>query len=270
MAELREEGSKNAIRSIAIEIQDVFKTFPGSPSAVFAGIDLKIPEGEIAYLLGPSGSGKSVMLKHIVGLMRPDRGVVRIFGKHIPYDSSRRLNELRKRFGVLFQGAALFDNMTVFQNVAFPLMAHRKHLSSEEIRDKVLSKLEAVGLSGEASIGKYPNELSGGMRKRVALARAIILEPQILLYDEPTTGLDPINRTMVEDLIIRTNHAYRLTSLVITHDVFGALFGADKIAFLYQGKIVFWGTSKEFERSTQPMIQKYLQAEERHRTEARA
>ncbi|MEW6056533.1 MAG: ATP-binding cassette domain-containing protein [Bdellovibrionota bacterium] len=233
-------------------------------------MSLQIPRGEITFILGPSGVGKSVLLKHILGLLKPDSGEVRIFNEPIPYHDPQQLNEMRKNFGMLFQYAALFDDFTVFQNVAFPLVEHRRNMPLSEVRAKVAQTLRAVGLDPDQTMDKLPNELSGGMKKRVGLARAIVLEPEILLYDEPTTGLDPMTRAMVDDLIVETNSKFGLTSLVISHDIPSALYSADHIGFLYEGKIVFWGKPDEFRKCDHPMVQGFLKSEERHRKEMHA
>ncbi|MBI3555353.1 MAG: ABC transporter ATP-binding protein [Deltaproteobacteria bacterium] len=248
-------------------LRDVHKSFGHGRYQVFKGVNLDVKRGEITFVLGPSGVGKSVMLKHILGLLKPDAGDVLIFGKPIPYDNASALNEMRKHFGMLFQYAALFDDMTVFQNVAFPLVEHRRSMTHAEMRLKVSEKLLAVGLDPEQSLDKFPSELSGGMKKRVGLARAIVLEPQILLYDEPTTGLDPVTRAMVDDLIVDTNKNFGLTSVVISHDIPSALYSADHIAFLFGGQIVFYGTTAGFRECQHPMVQNFLQSEERHRKE---
>ncbi len=253
----------------AIVLRNVHKSFGGGRYKVFKGVNLDVKRGEITFVLGPSGVGKSVMLKHILGLLKPDSGEVLIFGKPIPYENPSALNEMRKHFGMLFQYAALFDDMTVYQNVAFPLVEHRK-MTREEMRLKVSEKLLAVGLDPEQSMDKFPSELSGGMKKRVGLARAIVLEPEILLYDEPTTGLDPVTRAMVDDLIVDTNEKFGLTSVVISHDIPSALYSADHIAFLYDGQIVFYGTTDEFRKCEHPVVQNFLQCEERHRKEMNA
>lgn len=250
----------------AIDVRDIHKRF-SKRYEVFKGVSLQIPKGKITFVLGPSGVGKSVLLKHMLGLLKPDSGEVLIKGIPIPYKNSEALNDLRKSFGMLFQYAALFDDMTVYENVAFPLVEHRRKMSKEEILKKVTEKLEAVGLKPSETLDKYPNELSGGMKKRVGLARAIVLEPQILLYDEPTTGLDPVTRSMVDDLIVNTNTKFGLTSVVISHDIPSALYSADHIAFLSDGKIVFWGTPEEFKKTEHPVAKAFLQAEERHRKE---
>lgn len=252
---------------LAVELRDVEKSFNEGRYHVFKGVNLKVPKGKITFVLGPSGVGKSVMLKHILGLLKPDKGEVLIFGKPIPYKNGHELNELRKSFGMLFQYAALFDDMTVFQNVAFPLVEHRRAMTVEEMKTKVAEKLKAVGLDPGQTMDKLPSELSGGMKKRVGLARAIVLEPAILLYDEPTTGLDPVTRAMVDDLISETNKKFGLTSIVISHDIPSALYSADVIAFLCDGKIVFNGTPAEFRKCDHPMARMFLESEERHRKE---
>jgi phospholipid/cholesterol/gamma-HCH transport system ATP-binding protein len=256
--------------AVAIDVRDIHKSFRGGRYRVFKGLSLQIKRGSITFVLGPSGVGKSVLLKHIVGLLRPDSGDVLIFGQPIPYKNAKALNEMRKNFGLLFQNAALFDDFTVFQNVAFPLVEHRRGMSRDEMRALVAEKLRAVGLDPEQAMDKLPSELSGGMRKRVGLARAIVLEPEILLYDEPTTGLDPITRTTVDDLIVETNRKFGLTSVIISHDLPSALYSADCIAFLYDGRIVFYGTADDFRRSEHSVVRAFLLAEERHRKEMHA
>jgi phospholipid/cholesterol/gamma-HCH transport system ATP-binding protein len=247
----------------AIRITGLTKRFPGSREPVFSGIDLAIPAGHITFLLGPSGAGKSVLLKHIVGLMKPDRGSIDVFGSRVPYGRPSQLNEMRKHFGLLFQNGALFDSLSVYDNVAFPLRMHKNVASRSMIRSKVETALCAVDLNPKNDGPKFPAELSGGMRKRVALARAIVLEPEILLYDEPTTGLDPLTRSTVEELIVATNKKYRLTSLVISHDVVAAMYLADQIAFLCSSKIVFFGTPYEFGQSKHPVIMDFVNTERR-------
>lgn len=254
----------------AVDIRDIHKSFGGGRYKVFTGLSFCVPKGSITFVLGPSGVGKSVMLKHILGLLKPDSGEVSIFGQLIPYDNSHDLNALRRHFGMLFQNAALFDDMTVGENVGFPLVEHRRDMTHADVRKRVSEKLAAVGLNPEQTIDKYPNELSGGMRKRVGLARAIVLEPEIMLYDEPTTGLDPMTRATVDDLIVETNRKFGLTSIVISHDIPSALYSADYIGFLYDGKIAFFGTPAEFRKSDHPMIQGFLKSEERHRKEMHA
>ena len=243
-----------------IRLKDVTKSFRDGRDQVLKGVSVDFPEGKLTYILGGSGAGKSVTLKHILGLIRPDSGTVEVAGRDLANLSSRELVEHRQLFGMLFQNSALFDDFTIFENVAFPLREHT-NFSEEEIEDKVIASLKSLGMNG--GYDKFPNELSGGMRKRVGLARAIVREPKILLYDEPTTGLDPVTRTTVDELIEHLKSRLHLTSLVISHDIPSALLLADRIAFLHQGRIVFWGVPSEFRESDHPAIQAFLQAERR-------
>ncbi len=244
----------------AVRVDAVYKSFRGGRDQVLKGVSIDFPQGKLTDILGSSGAGKSVMLKHILGLLRPDAGHVWVAGKDMATLHGDALSEHRKVFGMLFQNAALFDDMTVFENVAFPLREHTK-LTEEQIGEAVKKSLTILGMLGPYD--KYPNELSGGMRKRVGLARAIIREPSILLYDEPTTGLDPVTRTTVDELIETLKRELKLTSIVISHDIPSALLLADRIAFLHQGQIVFWGTPAEFRTSEHEAIQKFLNAERR-------
>lgn len=254
-------GQRKDTRQLAeIRLENVQKSFGGGQYKVLKGVDLHFPAGKLSYILGGSGAGKSVILKHILGLLRPDSGSVWVAGKNMARLKGRELAEHRKVFGMLFQNSALFDDMSIFENVAFPLREHTS-LDEREIRRLVTEKLTILGIS--SGYDKLPNELSGGMKKRVALARAIIREPQILLYDEPTTGLDPVTRTTVDELIATLKRELHLTSIVISHDIPSALLLADKIAFLHQGQIVFWGPPEEFRISKHEAIQAFLQAEER-------
>jgi phospholipid/cholesterol/gamma-HCH transport system ATP-binding protein len=265
VSEINNDKPSDLDPKVAIDVRNIYKTFAGGRYKVYQGISLKIPKNKITFLLGPSGVGKSVLLKHILGLLEPDSGEIYIFGEPIPYRNPSKLNELRKHFGMCFQNAALFDDFTVYENVAFPLREHRSDMSEEEIYEKVCSKISAVNLDPNNVLDKYPSELSGGMKKRVAVARAIVLEPEILLYDEPTTGLDPVTRATIDDLIISTNEKFGLTSLVISHDIPSAVYSADYITFLYGGKIVFWGTPDEFLRCEHPVAKQFIEAEQRHR-----
>lgn len=241
-----------------IRFVNVFKSFRGGRDAVLKGLSAEFPAGKLTYILGPSGVGKSVTLKHVLGLLKPDSGEVWVDGKNMSEIQGRELAEHRKVFGMLFQNSALFDDMTIFENVAFPLREHTG-LQEHEIIEKVSKSLTILGM--REGYDKYPNELSGGMKKRVALARAIIREPKILLYDEPTTGLDPLTRVTVDELIETLKREYQLTSLVISHDIPSALRLADQIAFLHQGTFVFWGTPEEFKNSDHEIIRKFLDAD---------
>ncbi len=244
----------------SIRIEEVYKSFRNGAEQVLRGVSLKFSAGKLTYILGSSGAGKSVLLKHILGLLHPDRGTVWVGDQEVSKLSFRELAQLRKQFGMLFQNSALFDGMSVFDNVAFPLYEHTQ-LSDREIFSQVEKTLVSLGM--KSGWDKYPNELSGGMRKRVGLARAIIREPSILLYDEPTTGLDPVTRTTVDELIETLKRELKLTSLVISHDIPSALLLADEIAFLHEGKIVFFGTPKEFKQSDHKIIREFIQAEHR-------
>lgn len=244
----------------SIILKNVYKSFRGGRDQVLKDLSVEFPIGQLTYILGPSGVGKSVLLKHVLGLLHPDSGQVIVAGKDMATIRGRELAEHRKVFGMLFQNSALFDDMTIFENVAFPLREHT-HLSEEEIAGRVTHSLTTLGMSN--GYDKLPNELSGGMKKRVALARAIIREPSILLYDEPTTGLDPVTRTTVDDLIETLKRELKLTSIVISHDIPSALLLADRIGFLSGGKFVFWGTPAEFRKAEHPAIRAFLDAEQR-------
>lgn len=246
--------------STSIRLENVHKSFRGGRDKVLNGVSLTFPAGKLSYILGSSGAGKSVLLKHVLGLMQPDEGRVWVADKEISAMSPKELNTHRVLFGMLFQNAALFDDLTVFENVAFPLREHTD-LPEAEIEAKVTRVLTMIGISG--GYDKTPNLLSGGMRKRVGLARAIIREPMILLYDEPTTGLDPVTRSTVDELIAALKRELALTSLVISHDIPSALLLADHIAFLHQGKIIFWGGPEEFLNASHDKIQEFLAAERR-------
>jgi phospholipid/cholesterol/gamma-HCH transport system ATP-binding protein len=254
------EPEPTAKQPARVKLVNISKSFRGGRDQVLRGVSVDFPPGKLTYILGSSGAGKSVLLKHVLGLLRPDAGEVWVDGKEISRLHGRELSEHRRVFGMLFQNSALFDDMTVFENVAFPLYEHTD-LPAAEIQARVESTLAKLGM--KAGLDKHPNELSGGMRKRVGLARAIIREPAILLYDEPTTGLDPVTRTTVDELIESLKRELKLTSIVISHDIPSALLLADQIAFLHQGKIVFWGTPEEFRRADHEAIQAFLNAERR-------
>lgn len=243
-----------AKENLMIRLVDVWKSFNGH--RVLQGLSLSVPKGQITVILGPSGEGKSVLLKHMIGLIRPDRGKIVVDGIDLDTLDTRSFNEFRKKFGMCFQNAALFDSMTVFENVAFPMREH-SNLSETEIAKKVADKLALVGLQGAA--GKMPSELSGGMRKRVGLARAIALEPEIILYDEPTTGLDPLMTDSINRLILDTQKKLGLTSVIISHDVEAAFQIADSVAMLHEGKIVEQGTPAAFQASRHPFVRRFLE-----------
>ena len=243
-----------------VRLVNVYKSFREGRDAILKGVSIDFPPGKLTYILGSSGAGKSVTLKHILGLLKPDSGEVWVGDKNMAKIRGKELMNQRMLFGMLFQNSALFDDMTIYENVAFPLREHTQ-LSEEEIYSRVVKSLTILGMP--KGYDKYPNEISGGMKKRVALARAIIREPEVLLYDEPTTGLDPVTRTTVDDLIETLKRELHLTSIVISHDIPSALLLADQIAFLHQGEIVFWGTPAEFRRAQHPALRSFLEAEER-------
>jgi len=236
-----------------IQLEQVYKSFNGLK--VLQGIDLAIPRGEITVILGRSGGGKSVLLKHLLGLLLPDRGRVLVDGQNLPDLGERQLFSLRQRFGYLFQNGALFDSLTVGENVAFPLREHT-NWSWPKIQELVREKLQQVGLQGITE--KMPGELSGGMRKRVALARALALDPEILLFDEPTTGLDPIMTTTIGELIASTVRRLKVTAVIISHDLGLAFSLADSIAFLHQGRIILHTDPEGFRHSSLEPIQQFI------------
>ena len=223
---------------------------------VLKGVDMDIEEGSTVVILGASGSGKSVLMKHMIGLLKPDGGQVEVDGADISRMSERALQDVRMKFGMVYQWAALFDSMTVYENVSFPLREHYRDMEEDEIRARVSEKLEVVGLLGTES--RYPSELSGGMRKRVGLARGLIMDPKIVLYDEPTTGLDPISTLDVDNMILDARRAFNVTSVVISHDIASAFNVATKLAFLYDGNIVAEGTGPELRQSDHPFVDKFL------------
>ena len=236
-----------------IKIVDLHKAF--RQHQVLRGVDLEVAEGESVVVIGGSGSGKSVLMKHIIGILRPDRGRVYVAGEEISQMGEQELNRVRKKFGMLFQAAALFDSLSVWENVGFGLLQHTR-LSEAEIREVVAEKLAMVGLYDVEDL--RPSELSGGMQKRVGLARAIAMEPEILLYDEPTTGLDPINADMINDLIVRMRERLHVTSVTITHDMKSAYKIADRIAMLYRGRILEVGTPEEIQNTTNPYVRQFI------------
>jgi phospholipid/cholesterol/gamma-HCH transport system ATP-binding protein len=247
--------SVGAVRETVVEFEDVWKRY--GTREILAGVDLKIFRGEVLCILGPSGTGKSVALRHINGLTKPDAGDVRVFGQSIVPLSEEALSPMRRRLAMLFQGGALFDSMNVEQNIAFPIKEHSEK-TPQEIAQLVEEKLSMVGLPGIQR--KMPSELSGGMKKRVALARSIALEPEIILYDEPTTGLDPLTSEKIAHLIVDLNVRLRTTSVVVTHDVVSARTVADRLAFLHQGKFQFVGTFDEAARGGHPVLQDYFRS----------
>ncbi len=236
-----------------IEIRELYKSF--GKQQVLKGVNLTILEGEIMAVIGRSGGGKSVLLKHIVGLLKPDKGNIFIKGEDITTLKGSRLDEIRKDIGVVFQGGALFDSLTVYENVAFPLVEKTK-LSKREINERVMRALSDVELEGMEY--KYPAELSGGMRKRVALARALISNPKFVLFDEPTTGLDPILVRSIHRLIRDTQKMYGFTGLIISHEIPEIFEISDRVAMLYDGRIIEVGTPEDIQKSENIIVKNFI------------
>jgi phospholipid/cholesterol/gamma-HCH transport system ATP-binding protein len=236
-----------------IEVRQLHRRFGSQP--ILAGVDLRIESGDSAVIIGRSGGGKSVLLKHLIGLLQPDSGDVLVDGENIGRMTERQLLRVREKFGMVFQGAALFDSMTVAENVAFPLQRKKIHTVAE-IRKRVDHALDVVDLPGTGH--KKPAELSGGMRKRVGLARALIYEPRIILYDEPTTGLDPIISDSIDQLIIRVRDHLKVTSVVVTHDMRSARRVGDHVFMLHDKRIYAQARPEEFFASTDPVIRQFV------------
>jgi phospholipid/cholesterol/gamma-HCH transport system ATP-binding protein len=239
-----------------IVLRDVHKRF-GS-QVVLDGVDLDVQEGETLALLGPSGTGKSVLLKHIIGLIRPDRGTIVVDDQDVCRLKRKELAELRSRIGYVFQNGALFDSMDVFENVRLGITDGEKYRDEEYARQRVAECLKLVNLAPDV-MSKFPAELSGGMRKRVGIARAIAGSPKYLLYDEPTSGLDPVNADVIDGLVKRLDNELGVTSVMVTHDVRGAFRTADRLALLTGGKIVQQGSQEEFLKSRNPKVQEFLE-----------
>ena len=236
-----------------IAVRGLVKTI--GPQEILRGVDLEVTKGETLVIIGRSGGGKSVLLKHLIGLMHPNQGEIWIDGENIIGLNERKLASIRRKVGILFQGAALFDSMTVEENVAFPLWEAGER-DRGKIREKVREMLDVVELEGHEH--KMPESISGGMKKRVGLARAIIQRPSCVLYDEPTAGLDPVVSDSINQLIKRLQERYHVTSVVVTHDMKSAFHIADHIAYLHEGRIYFYGTSEELQASNDKLIQDFL------------
>ncbi len=242
--------------SVMIEVIDLHKSFNGHE--VLRGINLKVEKGQVLALIGGSGKGKSVLLKHIMGMMKQDRGQVKVDNQDIRKPRGKALRRLKERFGIVFQGGALFDSLTAFDNVAFPLKEKTK-MKSSEIRVAVLQELARVGLSGAEN--KYPAEISGGMRKRVALARCLVMHPEIVLFDEPTTGLDPLMGKAIHNLIRDCQKSLSFTAIIVTHEIPAIFSIVDRVAMLYEGKIIAVGTPEEIQTSKDPVVHQFISGE---------
>ena len=242
---------------IAVDIHDVHKSFDGK-TFVLKGLNLQIPKGKITVIIGFSGTGKSVLLKHILGLYKTTSGYIRVLGQRLDSLSEQELTRFRCNFGMLFQDAALFDDLSAIENVLFPIDEYRKDLLPQQRYDLAALRLRSVGID-DIHFKKLPSELSGGMRKRVGLARALALDPEILLYDEPTTGLDPIITEMVDNLIIDTHNSRKgITSIVITHDLHAAFRFGDYIAMLDKGGVILSGSAQDFFKSENELVKKFV------------
>ncbi|MFO7729118.1 MAG: ABC transporter ATP-binding protein [Desulfonatronovibrio sp.] len=239
-----------------IELKKISKSF--AEFSVLKDLDLTLQKDKVNIIIGRSGGGKSVLIKHIIGLLKPDQGQVLIQGQDIVPMKERELAGIRRRFGMLFQEAALFDSFTVEENVAFPLREHTSK-SLGEVEEIVESKLSSVGLAGMGK--KMPSELSGGMRKRVGLARALVMDPQIVLFDEPTSGLDPIMSAAINNLILQTREEFGATCVVISHDIEATMKIADQIYMLYEGRIIARGTPDEIRNLDDPVVRQFIRGE---------
>jgi phospholipid/cholesterol/gamma-HCH transport system ATP-binding protein len=248
------EAAEKTPNAPVIAVDDLHKSF--GVQKVLDGISLTVRRGETLAVLGRSGTGKSVLLRIIIGLEKPDSGSVQIHGQEIAGMDLDQLGEIRKRMGFLFQNAALYDSLTVEQNVAFPLQHHKKTMSKSEQRDRVAALLAEVGMEG--GLNKMPSDISGGMQKRVGLARALALEPDILLLDEPTAGLDPISAAEIDDLVLKLQAEHHMASVVVTHDLHSARTIADRLALLNEGKVVIEGDFEQLKKSDIEFVREFL------------
>ena len=239
-----------------IEVQGLMKSFRGQ--AVLRGVDFTVPTGAITVIIGRSGGGKSVLLKHIIGLLRPDAGRVVVDGQEVTRLRGEALDRVRRRYGVVFQGGALFDSLTCGDNVAFPLR-EKTRLPRREVRTRVESALAQVGLEGVGA--KYPAEISGGMRKRVAIARALVTEPEIIFFDEPTTGLDPVLVNTIHRLILDLHARHRFTALIVSHEIPEIFEIASRVAMLGEGRIVEEGPPDAIQASANPIVRQFIRGE---------
>jgi phospholipid/cholesterol/gamma-HCH transport system ATP-binding protein len=249
-----QESKENSEKNVPpVQVRSLSKSF--GEQMVLNGINLEVAEGETLSVLGRSGTGKSVLLKLIIGLHHPDSGSIRVHGQEVTGLPLKPLNEVREKVGFLFQQAALYDSLTVEENVAFPLRRHSK-MSDDERRERVRELLTSVGMDQDAH--KMPAEISGGMQKRVGLARALALEPDILLFDEPTAGLDPITAAEIDDLILRLQKERNMTSVVVTHDIHGAQAVSDRLALMRDGQILIEGTFEDLQKSRDKFVTQFL------------
>lgn len=241
------------MKETVIELIDLHKKF--GTRAILRGINLQVYRGETLVILGGSGTGKSVTIRHIIGLLKPDRGDIKVFGQSILNCDKKKLQEIRSRMGVLFQSGALINWMTIYDNVALPLKENRLK-SKEEINKIVLEKLEWLGLLSAKDL--LPDSISGGMKKRAGIARALTTNPEILLYDEPTSGLDPVMSQVINELIRKLQKELNVTQVIVTHDMNSAYYIADRIAFFYKGEVEFVGTPEEIKNSPNPLLQQFI------------
>ncbi len=247
-------SSKTVNDQPVIRLLNIWKAFEGQQ--VLTGLNLDIYKGETVVVIGRSGCGKSVLLRHIAGLMKPDKGEIYFEDEDITKFNRKKLFKMRMHFGMLFQGSALFDSMTVGENVALALKKHTE-FDMEKITRIVLEKLDIVGLADVT--GKYPSELSGGMKKRVALARAVVMNPDVILYDEPTTGLDPVMAGVINRLILSLQKELDITSIIVTHDIKSAYRVGDRIAMLHEGKIIYEGTPEQVGNTDNPLVRGFIE-----------
>ena len=247
------EPVKKTEPAVKIRIRDLYKSF--GPKVVLDGVTVDIAPAESLVIIGGSGTGKSVLLKHIIGLLRPDSGTVEVDGVTVGTLGNREITEFRRKFGMAFQEGALFDSMTVWQNVAFPLQRLKK-LSHGDLNDRVEECLQMVRLEGVGD--KLPSQLSGGMRRRVGFARAVAHQPEILLFDEPTTGLDPVTTALIGEVILDLSNRLKTTTITITHDMESAFLIGDRIAMLNRGKIIAEAPPEEFKRLEDPRVQQFI------------
>ena len=254
--------AKETINGTANEVRQLHRWFRGNH--VLRGLDLKIREGTATAIVGSSGAGKSVLLKHMIGLTKPDSGSIFVFGEELTGKTGMALEAIQRRFAMVFQGSALLNSLTVGQNVGLGLTEERR-LSRKQVDDIVREKLALVGLEGKES--QLPGELSGGMKKRVGIARALAMDPDIILFDEPTTGLDPVMAERIDTLIADLKNKLKKTTVIVTHDMDSAFKTSDHIAMIYEGKIIEQGSPEEFWRSTNPAIEQFISRFKRHGTE---